>query len=200
MREVARRTRDQPASLPLFTGFGRMARVNRSRETLAQLQFEREATAERIATRIRTSLYESGASFANIDLAREAARAANRNYELVLDGYREGVVSILDLLDAQTEALNANLDAAKALLNRIEQLRAQFENDSTMWERLRQMVRQFKTDLDFIAGSPRAGQKRRELAREVAQWLVIWLQNPQIFTEWLALRQNTVEFRERFLS
>ena len=64
------------ASLPLFTGFGRMARVNRSRETLAQLQFEREATAERIATRIRTSLYQSGASFANIDLAREAARAA----------------------------------------------------------------------------------------------------------------------------
>lgn len=94
----------------------------------------------------------------------------------------------------------ANLEAAKALLNRIEQLRAQFENDSTMRERLRQTVRQFKTDLDFIAGSPRAGQKRRELAREVAQWLVIWLQNPQIFTEWLALRQNTVEFRERFLS
>lgn len=94
----------------------------------------------------------------------------------------------------------ANLDAAKALLNRIEQLRAQFENDSTKRERLRQTVRQFKTDMDFIAGSPRAGQKRRELAREVAQWLVIWLQNPQIFTEWLALRQNTVEFRERFLS
>jgi outer membrane protein len=103
------------ASLPLFTGFGRMARVNRSRETLAQLQFEREATAERIATRIRTSLYESGASFANIDLAREAARAADRNYDLVLDGYREGVVSILDLLDAQTEALNANLDAANSV-------------------------------------------------------------------------------------
>lgn len=94
----------------------------------------------------------------------------------------------------------ANLDAAKALLNRIEQLRAQFENDSTKRERLRQTVRQFKTDMDFIAGSPRAGQKRRELAREVAQWLVVWLQNPQIFTEWLALRQNTVEFRERFLS
>lgn len=94
----------------------------------------------------------------------------------------------------------ANLEAAKALLNKIEQLRLQFENDSTMLERLRQTVRQFKTDMDFLAGSPRAGQKRRELAREVAQWLVVWLQNPQIFAEWLALRQNTVEFRERFLA
>jgi outer membrane protein len=103
------------ASLPLFTGFGRVARENRSREELAQLRLEREATAERIATRIRTSLYQSGASFANIDLAREAARAAVRNYDLVLDGYREGVVSILDVLDAQTEALNASLDAANSV-------------------------------------------------------------------------------------
>ena len=59
----------------------------------------------------------------------------------------------------------ANLEAAKALLNRIEQLRLQFENDSMMLERLRQTVRQFKTDMDFLAGSPWAGQKRRELAR-----------------------------------
>jgi outer membrane protein TolC len=92
-----------------------MARQHRSRETLAQLRLEREATAERIATRIRTSLYQSGASFANIDLAREAARAAARNYDLVLDGYREGVVSILDVLDAQTESLNASLDAANSV-------------------------------------------------------------------------------------
>jgi outer membrane protein TolC len=103
------------ASLPLFTGFGRIARLNRSRETLAQLQVEREATAERIATRIRTSLYQSGASFANIDLAREAARAAARNYDLVVDGYRQGVISILDVLDAQTELLNANLNATNAV-------------------------------------------------------------------------------------
>ncbi|MEE9149344.1 MAG: TolC family protein, partial [Candidatus Tectomicrobia bacterium] len=81
----------------------------------AQLQVEREATAERIATRIRTALYEAGASFANIDLARQAAEAAQRNYQLVLDAYRQGAVSILDVLDAQTTALNANLDAANAV-------------------------------------------------------------------------------------
>ncbi len=103
------------ASLPLFTGGSRLARRNRAREELAQLQVEREATAERIATRIRTALYEAGASFANIDLARQAAEAAQRNYQLVLDAYRQGAVSILDVLDAQTTALNANLDAANAV-------------------------------------------------------------------------------------
>jgi outer membrane protein TolC len=103
------------ASLPLFTSGKRVARRNRAREELAQLQIEREATTERIATRIRTALYEAGASYASINLAREAAAAARRNYELILDAYRQGTVSILDLLDAQTASLNANLDAANSV-------------------------------------------------------------------------------------
>jgi len=81
-----------------------------------------------------------------------------------------------------------NLAAAIRLINRIEQLR-QSENV----ERLRPAVRAIKTELDyFAAGKP--------LAAEVAQWLAVWLQNPQIFSDWLALRQNTPEFHERFLS
>ena len=81
-----------------------------------------------------------------------------------------------------------NLDAAIRLINKIEQLR-QSENV----ECLLQAVRAIKTELDSLAAS-------KPLAAEVAQWLAIWLQNPQIFTEWLALRQNTPEFRQRFLS
>ncbi len=103
------------ASLPLYAGGGRFARRDRAREELAQLQLEREATAERIAARIRTALYEAGASFANIDLARDAANSAQRNYELIFEAYRQGAVSILDLLDAQTASLNASLDAANAV-------------------------------------------------------------------------------------
>ena len=82
-----------------------------------------------------------------------------------------------------------NLEAAKKLINRIEQL----EGDPAMRESLRQSVRSLKTELDSLSSS-------KQLAAEVSQWLAVWLQNPQIFTEWLALRQNTAEFRERFLS
>lgn len=81
-----------------------------------------------------------------------------------------------------------NLDTAIRLINKIEQLR-QSENV----ERLRQAVRRLKTELDSLALS-------KPLAAEVAQWLTVWLQNPPIFAEWLALRQNTAEFRDRFLS
>ena len=83
------------------------------------------------------------------------------------------------------------LDAALAFTDKLQQ------SDPTP-ERLRLSVQQVKTELDLLAGSHVISQKRRELAREVAQWLTIWLQNPQIFPEWLTLRRSTAEFRQLF--
>ena|SRR5690349_17766656 len=63
---------------------------------------------------------------------------------------------------------------------------------------LRPAVQQIKHELDYLAMSPKAPANRRAVAREVAQWLTVWLQNPQIFPEWLDLRRATNEFRELF--
>src|SRR5687768_7249123 len=82
-----------------------------------------------------------------------------------------------------------NLDAATALIEKLEGLRENFSEDKPMLEHLRQSVQQIKNELDVLAASDRVGQN--VLAREVGQWLTIWLQNPQIFPEWLALRRNT---------
>jgi len=89
-----------------------------------------------------------------------------------------------------------NLDAATALIEKLEGLRENLSEDKPMLEHLRQSVQQIKNELDVLAASDRVGQNL--LAREVGQWLTIWQQNPQIFPEWLALRRNTPEFRERF--
>ena len=91
-----------------------------------------------------------------------------------------------------------NLDAATALIEKLEGLRQNFQEDKPMMEHLRQSVQQIKNELDVLAASARGAQNI--LAREVGQWLAIWLQNPQIFPEWLALRRNTPEFRGRFLT
>jgi len=79
------------------------------------------------------------------------------------------------------------LEGATALMDKIESLRRQLEKPRV--EQLYQQVRQFKSELELIPTS---------LAQELAQWLTIWLQNPQIFSEWLDLRRATAEFRERF--
>jgi hypothetical protein len=63
---------------------------------------------------------------------------------------------------------------------------------------LRRFVVQIKTELESLAGSKRISLREREVAGEVAQWLTIWLQNPPIFGDWLSLRRQSIEFRERF--
>jgi len=54
------------------------------------------------------------------------------------------------------------------------------------------------TELEWLAKSSTAPANKRAVAREAAQWLTVWLQNPSIFTDWLALRRSTAEFQELF--
>ena len=100
---------------PLFTSGAKEAEARQSREELAQLRSERESLAERIEQRVRTALHAAGASFASIKLARDAETAARGNLELVTAAYREGTLSIIDLVDAQNAALVAEQAAANAV-------------------------------------------------------------------------------------
>lgn len=101
-------------SLPLFVGGARAARNARASRELERLRLERAAAAERVEGRIRTALHLMGASRASIGLSRDAAEAARRNLDVVSDAYARGVVSVIDLLDAQNAALVAELVAANA--------------------------------------------------------------------------------------
>jgi outer membrane protein len=103
------------ASLPLFAGGERAARRSQAELELERLQTERAAAADRIEQRVRSALHDTGASWASIRLARESAEAARRNLELVQDSYSQGVVSIIELLDAQNAAVTAEDRAANAI-------------------------------------------------------------------------------------
>src|ERR1051325_9497813 len=71
------------------------------------------------------------------------------------------------------------LEAATALMEKVERLRQRFEHEDLMLEHLRQEVRRIQSELDLLASSEKASNKH--LAAELAQWLTVWLQNPQIF-------------------
>jgi len=83
------------------------------------------------------------------------------------------------------------LEGAMALMEKIENLRRQLEGEKPKLEQLYQQVRQFKSELESVPTS---------LGQELAQWLTIWLQNPEIFAEWLELRRATADFRACFES
>jgi outer membrane protein TolC/ABC-type uncharacterized transport system substrate-binding protein len=102
-------------SYPLVTGGGRLAERWRARDELRRLELERRAAAERIEQRVRTAAHLSGASFAGIRQAVDAAAAASSNLELVSDAYSRGAVSAIDLLDAQNAHIVADQASANAV-------------------------------------------------------------------------------------
>ncbi len=102
-------------SLPLFEGGSRFAETRRTTQETYQFKRGREATAERIDQNVRSTTFQVAASRLAIDLARKAAEAAALNLGLVADNYTLGNVSLVDLLDAQTNSLNTQLAAAEAV-------------------------------------------------------------------------------------
>jgi len=103
------------ATLPLFTSGARSAARAREYQELLRLRTELRAAEQRIEQRVRTAMHRAGASHAGIELARESARAARNALDLVSDAYSRGVVSIIDLLDAQSTAFVAELTEANAV-------------------------------------------------------------------------------------
>lgn len=112
------------ASLPVFQGGLLRAQKTRSEIQLNQLTTEREAVRLAIEQNVRSALHLAGASFAGIELAREAAAAAQENLELVLGAYSEGSVNIVRVLDAQSQSLSAQLEAANSVFNHLIDLMA----------------------------------------------------------------------------
>jgi len=102
-------------SLPLYQGGARSAESRRTTQETYRLERDREATAQRIEQNVRSATFEVAASRLAVDLARKAADAADRNLVLVADNYTLGRVSLVDQIDAQTNALNTNLLAADAV-------------------------------------------------------------------------------------
>ena len=99
---------------PVFDGV-RYPRIERSQQTIAQLQIQRDSIAQLVEQRVRSALHQAGASRAAVLLRREAAEAAESNLEMVVDAYRRGSVDIIRLIDGQNQALVTRLAAANAL-------------------------------------------------------------------------------------
>ena len=102
-------------SFPLYSGGSKFAAKVKARETLTQLKYEREALSDRMEQRIRSALHLAMASHAGIALSSAAAEAAGKNLELVNNAYGQGLVSILDLIDAQNAAIVAEEGAQNAI-------------------------------------------------------------------------------------
>jgi len=102
-------------SFPLISGGNKFAVKSQSYEELEQLRLEYQSASEKIEQHIRSTLYIAYASFSSITQTKLASQAAEKSLKVVQDGYSQGTLSILDLLDAQNTALVSQELASNAV-------------------------------------------------------------------------------------
>lgn len=102
-------------NFPLYEGGGKVSRQRRAFQTLMGLKLQLKNLAQLVEEAIRVNINKASASFAAIGYAQNSAVAASKNLELVTDQYSRGTTNIVDLLDAQNQALIADLTTANAI-------------------------------------------------------------------------------------
>lgn len=102
-------------NFPLYEGCAKFARQRRAFQTLMGLKLQLKNLAQFVEEAIRVNINQATSSFAAIGYAQNSAIAASKNLELVTDQYSRGTTNIVDLLDAQNQALVADLTTANAI-------------------------------------------------------------------------------------
>jgi hypothetical protein len=94
----------------------------------------------------------------------------------------------------------SNLSSAFESVVRLEERRLALQTDSDpqALEKLRGVVVASRNDLLLRARSKILQARENEVAIEVLHWLTVWLQSPELFSDWLDLRRRSPEFRKKF--
>ena len=85
-------------------------------------------------------------------------------------------------------------------IRRLENLRKKFasENDREGLRLVRETALRGKNRARMISGNEKVEEKKRAEKTEIAEWFTIWMQSPEIFENWVSLRQNSKDFNEKF--
>lgn len=111
-------------------------------------------------------------------------RASNRPYDAALR-------NILKLEDLQSTL---------GTIRSLENLRKKYlpGNDKEGLRKLRETAIRGKDLASETAARKNVDTITQHLNEEIADWLTIWLQTPDVFESWVALRQKSSEFVDKF--
>ena len=88
---------------------------------------------------------------------------------------------------------------AETLINEMERLRQRFvrEEDRKALTELTRFAADKRRAAESLAKTHLSDSARVDQS-EIAEWFRVWIQNPTLFGDWLALRKTSAEFRDRF--
>ena len=101
--------------LNLFSGYRDVARTREARAAMGEVQAQRRELEIGIRLQIRQAYLEAASAWRRIAVAEAGAGQAEENLRIVAERYRNGLVTVLQLLDAETILEQARLNRLQAI-------------------------------------------------------------------------------------
>jgi hypothetical protein len=94
----------------------------------------------------------------------------------------------------------STLVEAEMCLVRLDELLRKFtiEAERGAAERVREVARRGRRRAEMIARNQKVDAQKREEKEEISHWFAIWLETPEAFFDWLEVRKQSPEFREKY--
>lgn len=85
-------------------------------------------------------------------------------------------------------------------IRQLENLRRKFsaDKDKEGLRLVRETAIKGKQRASMIGNNSRVEANKRAEKTEIVEWFTIWLQSPEIFENWIELRTNSKDFKEKF--
>lgn len=94
----------------------------------------------------------------------------------------------------------STFEEAEMCLVRLDELLRKFtaEGERAAAARVREVAQLGRRRAEMIARNHKVEADKRAEKEEVARWFSVWLEQPDAFFDWLEIRKQSPEFRERF--
>lgn len=94
----------------------------------------------------------------------------------------------------------ADFKHAENSIKTLETLRQKFvsENDKKGLLLVIETAKKGKRRAEMISRNQKVDEQKRAEKAEIAEWFTIWLKQPDLFQNWLAVRKRSKDFKERF--
>lgn len=157
---------------------------------------ELEAIIEAVRGRYGAGAVDSPAMIARL-LADEGAEL--RHAEVLELDARRRAADPYEAMFRNVLKFSSFADAANSI-RRLDNLRKQFKRtgDKEGLRRVNETVLKGRRRAEMIARNQKVDERKRAEKAEIAEWFAVWRRQPDIFEEWLILRQRSQEFRELF--